>query len=67
MDEDLLARLNVMSERLHRRSLDLAHPDRDHDLSEMMQALAVTMEAVRSIGVAVNRLDGVRGFGRDGE
>lgn len=67
MDEDLIARLNVASARLHRRSLELAHPGQDPNLSEMMQALALTMEAVRSIGVVVNRLDGVRGFGRDGD
>ena len=66
MNEMIIARLNAHSERLHTRAIELAHPDQDHDLSLMMQSLAITMEAVRALGVTVNRLDGLEGFGGPG-
>ncbi|CAN7754695.1 MULTISPECIES: hypothetical protein [Ensifer] len=67
MNEDIIERLNAVSQRLHTRSLELAHPDQDHDLSLIMQSLAITMEAVSALGATVNRLDGLQGFGRAGD
>ena len=61
MNEDIIERLNAVSQRLHTRSLELAHPDQDHDLSLIMQSLAITMEAVSALGATVNRLDGLQG------
>jgi hypothetical protein len=67
MNEDIIARLNTHSQQLHVRSLALAHPGQDNDLSLMMQSLAITMEAVSALGATVNRLDGLQGLGRAGD
>lgn len=64
MNEDTIARLNQISEQLHKRAMSLSHPGQDEDMAALMSALAVTMEAVRSIGVVVNRLDGRPAFER---
>lgn len=58
MDEDTIARLNQISDRLHRRALELSHPGQDADMATIMSALAVTMEAVRSLGVSMNAIRG---------
>jgi hypothetical protein len=67
MNEDIIERLNAVSQLLRRRSLELANPDDDQDLSLIMQGLAITMEAVSALGAAVNRLDGLQGLGRAGD
>lgn len=65
MDEDLIARLNMQSERLHKRALELSHPGKDYDVATLMSSLAVISEALRAIGVVANRLDDRPGFKRD--
>jgi hypothetical protein len=67
MNEDIIERLNAVSQQLRRRSLELANPDDDRDLSLIMQGLAITMEAVSALGAAVKRLDGLQGLGRAGD
>jgi hypothetical protein len=64
MEEDLIARLNQQSERLHKRALELSHPGQDDDMATVMSSLAVISEALRSVGVIANRLDGLPGFER---
>lgn len=66
MNDDLIAGLNAFSDRLHKRAHALSHKHQDDDTALLMQGLAITMEAVRSLGVVVNRLDGIPGYGRDG-
>lgn len=58
MNEEILNRLAATSHQLHMRSLALSHPNQDQDLASMMQALAITMEAVRSLGLTVNQMNG---------
>lgn len=67
MNEDMIERLNAVSQLLRRRSLELANPDDDRDLALFMQGLAITMEAVSELGAKVNRLDGLQGLGRAGD
>ncbi|WLR93643.1 hypothetical protein [Shinella zoogloeoides] len=66
MNDDLIAGLNAFSDRLNQRARALSHKHQDDDTALLMQGLAITMEAVRSLGVVVNRLDGIPGYGRDG-
>ncbi|WEZ84635.1 hypothetical protein P6U16_08705 [Rhizobium sp. 32-5/1] len=66
MNEDIIAQLKTHSELLYNRAPALNHPDQDRDLWLVMESLAITMEAVRTLGVAVNRLDGLEGFGGPG-
>ncbi|MDQ0320034.1 hypothetical protein QO002_002172 [Pararhizobium capsulatum DSM 1112] len=67
MDEDLIARLGSIGEELHTRALALAHPDQNHDLALIMSGLALTIEAVRSLGLAASHLDGLSGLGSTGD
>lgn len=67
MDDDTIARLNIISDELHTRAIALSHPNQDHDVAKLMSALAVTMEAVRAIGVTLNQMNGKPGFERPGE
>jgi hypothetical protein len=57
LDQDTIARLNTISQELHTRAIALSHPNQDHDIAQIMSALAVTMEAVRSIGVTLNQMN----------
>jgi hypothetical protein len=45
MDEDLMARMGVAIKKLHERALALGHPNKDHDTADVLQALALIMEA----------------------
>lgn len=49
MDDDLRNRLSTQSERLHKRALELSHPNQDHDMATVMSALAVISEALVSL------------------
>jgi hypothetical protein len=49
MDFDLRNRLDGTSLRLHERARALAHPDRDHDMSSMMSAMALALESMRAL------------------
>ncbi|MBY2917380.1 hypothetical protein [Rhizobium leguminosarum] len=51
---------------LHARSRQLSQPDKDNDIAILMSALAVTMEAVRSLCEDMNQLNGPKGLGSDG-
>jgi division protein CdvB (Snf7/Vps24/ESCRT-III family) len=66
MNEDMIQRLGTISSQLHMRSLELSHPGQDNDLASVMQALAVTMEAVSAIGQILNQQNGPQGLGAAG-
>ncbi|MBY5312006.1 hypothetical protein GR210_20465 [Rhizobium leguminosarum] len=66
MNDETLTQLDTVSQQLHARSRALSQPDRDNDIAILMSALAVTMEAVRSLGEGMNQLNGPKGLGSDG-
>ncbi|KAF5883135.1 MULTISPECIES: hypothetical protein [Rhizobium] len=66
MKHETLSRLDTISQQLHARSRALSQPDKDNDIAILMSALAVTMEAVRSLGEDMNQLNGPKGLGSDG-
>ncbi|CDN58195.1 Hypothetical protein RG1141_PA13630 (plasmid) [Neorhizobium galegae bv. officinalis bv. officinalis str. HAMBI 1141] len=67
MDEDTFAQLSSMSQNLQKRALALSHQGKDADLAMLMSAQAVTMEAVKSLGEALNRINGPLGLGAAGD
>ncbi|MBY3233778.1 hypothetical protein RWK44_24250 [Rhizobium sp. 25PS6] len=66
MNDETLTRLDTVSQQLRARSRQLSQPEKDNDISILMSALAVTMEAVRSLGEDMNQLNGPKGLGSDG-
>ncbi|MCV9942704.1 MULTISPECIES: hypothetical protein [Rhizobium] len=66
MNDETLTQLDTISQQLHARSCALAQPDKDNDIAILMSALAVTMEAVRSLGEDMKQLNGPKGLGSDG-
>ncbi|QKK15086.1 hypothetical protein [Rhizobium indicum] len=66
MNDETLTQLDTVSRQLHARSRALSQPDKDNDIAILMSALAVTMEAVRSLGEDMNQLNGPKGLGSDG-
>jgi hypothetical protein len=58
--------LDTISQQLHARSRALSQLDNDNDIAILMSALAVTMEAVRSLSEDMNQLNGPKGLGSDG-
>ncbi|RXT15734.1 hypothetical protein B5P46_32665 [Rhizobium leguminosarum] len=64
MNDETLTQLETVSQQLHARSR--SQPDKDNDIAILMSALAVTMEAVRSLGEDMNQLNGPKGLGSDG-
>ncbi|MCW1406825.1 hypothetical protein OLZ32_02885 [Rhizobium sp. 1AS11] len=66
MNDETLTQLNTASQQLHARSRALSQSDNDNDIALLMSALAVTMEAVRSLGEDMNQLNGPKGLGSDG-
>ncbi|WP_025091500.1 hypothetical protein [Brucella intermedia] len=56
MNEDLINRLAVSSERLHLRGLEVIRENRDSDIAVLMSGVAVAMEALRIIGEQVDGL-----------
>lgn len=66
MNDETLTQLDTVSQQLHARSRALSQPDKDNDIAILMSALAVTMEAVRSLGENMNQLNGPKGLGSDG-
>ena len=66
MNDETLTQLDTISHQLHARSRQLSQPDKDNDIAILMSALAVTMEAVRSLGGDMNQLNGPKGLGADG-
>jgi hypothetical protein len=67
MDETTFEQLGTMSQQLHKRALALSHQGKDADLAMLMSAQAVTMEAVKSLGEALNRINGPLGLGAAGD
>ncbi|API51689.1 hypothetical protein BMW22_08700 [Rhizobium leguminosarum] len=66
MNDETLTQLDIVSQQLHARSRALSQPDKGNDIAILMSALAVTMEAVRSLGEDMNQLNGPKGLGSDG-
>ncbi|RFB94129.1 hypothetical protein B5K08_11540 [Rhizobium leguminosarum bv. trifolii] len=66
MNAETMRQLETVSQKLHARSRALSQPDRDNDIATLMSALAVTMEAVRSLCEDMNQLNGPKGLGSDG-
>ncbi|CAN7709008.1 hypothetical protein [Neorhizobium sp. LjRoot104] len=66
MDEDTFEQLSTMSKNLHKRALALSQQGKDDDLAMLMSAQAMTMEAVKSLGQALNRINGPLGLGAAG-
>jgi hypothetical protein len=42
MDDDVKRRAETAIKALHERALVVAHPDQDHDMGQVLQALALT-------------------------
>ncbi|UWU30379.1 hypothetical protein N2600_10755 [Rhizobium sp. WSM1274] len=66
MNDKTVTQLDTISQQLHARSRALSQLDKDNDIAILMSALAVTMEAVRSLGEDMNQLNGPKGLGSDG-
>ncbi|MBY5365746.1 MULTISPECIES: hypothetical protein [Rhizobium] len=66
MHDETVTQLDRVSQQLHARSRALSQPNKDNDIAILMSALAVTMEAVRSLGEDMNQLNGPKGLGSDG-
>ncbi|MBC2803880.1 hypothetical protein ELI49_10430 [Rhizobium ruizarguesonis] len=66
MNDETIMQLETVSQQLHARSRALSQPDNDNDIAILMSALAVTMEAVRSLSEDMNQLNGPRGLGSNG-
>jgi hypothetical protein len=66
MEDDTMQKLTTVSVQLQQRALELSRSGQDTDTAMLMSALAVTMEAVRSIEETVHRLDGLHGLGAAG-
>ncbi|HTO29901.1 MAG TPA: hypothetical protein VL202_01780 [Pararhizobium sp.] len=67
MDDDTVTQLNVIRDQLHARAEELSRLKSDDDTATLMSAMAVTMEAVRSLGQKLDKLDGPQGLGGAGE
>ncbi|MBY5364318.1 hypothetical protein HFO97_31125 [Rhizobium leguminosarum] len=66
MNDEIMTQLDTISQQLRARSRALSQPDKDNDIAILMSALAVTVEAVRSLGEDMNQLNGPKGLGSDG-
>ncbi|MGO7214331.1 hypothetical protein ACCS75_25085 [Rhizobium ruizarguesonis] len=66
MNDETIMQLDTISQQLHARSRALSQLDHDNDIAILMSALAVTMEAVRSLSEDMNQLNGPKGLGSDG-
>ena len=67
MDDDLVTRLTTIGGDLKNRAAELGQTGQDRDTALLMQGLAVTMEAIRALGAATDRLDGLSGLGKSGD
>jgi hypothetical protein len=67
MTEETFAQLTSISHQLQTRSYELSQAGKDHDVAMIMSALAVTMDAVRSLGEDLRQLTGPKGLGAEGE
>lgn len=67
MNEKTFAQLSKVSSQLHFRVRELSRGENDRDIALLMSALAVTMDALASLGDGVTQLTGPRGLGAKGE
>ena len=67
MDEQLVERLDVIGRDLKRRAHQLGQSIQEQDTALLMQALAVTIDAVSHLCKTTDRLDGPTGLGHTGE
>jgi hypothetical protein len=67
IDESFVQQLTAASHQLKTRSYELSQSGDDHDIAMIMAALAVTMDAVKSLGEDINQLVGPKGLGASGE
>ncbi|MGZ2429213.1 hypothetical protein [Rhizobium redzepovicii] len=66
MNDETITRLDTVSRQLNVRARALSQLDQESDIAMLMSALAVTMEAVRSLCEDMNQLNGPKGLGSDG-
>ncbi len=67
MTDESFAELATISHQLKTRSYELSQSSGDHDIAMLMAALAVTMDALKSLGEDINQLVGPKGLGASGE
>lgn len=67
MDENLTDRLDVVGRDLQRRAQSLGQSPEDQDTALLMEGLAVTIDAIRSLAATASRLDGPEGLGGSGD
>ncbi|MDR9782561.1 hypothetical protein [Rhizobium redzepovicii] len=66
MNDETITQLDTVSRQLNVRARALFQLDQESDIAMLMSALAVTMEAVRSLCEDMNQLNGPKGLGSDG-
>ncbi|EJB02611.1 hypothetical protein Rleg9DRAFT_1417 [Rhizobium leguminosarum bv. trifolii WSM597] len=66
MNDETITQLDTVSRQLNVRARALSELDQENDIAMLMSALAVTMEAVRSLCEDMNQLNGPKGLGSDG-
>ncbi|ACI55093.1 hypothetical protein GGI64_000411 [Rhizobium leguminosarum] len=66
MNDETIKLLDTVSRQLNVRARALSELDQENDIAMLMSALAVTMEAVRSLCEDMNQLNGPKGLGSDG-
>ncbi|KPH08335.1 hypothetical protein CO657_09055 [Rhizobium acidisoli] len=66
MNDETITQLDTVSRQLNVRARALSELDQENDIAMLMSALAVTMEAVRSLCQDMNQLNGPKGLGSDG-
>jgi hypothetical protein len=67
MDDNLTNHLVATGGELQRRAQELGQSGQESDTALLMQGLALTMEAIRSIEQTLSRLDGLDGLGNSGD
>ncbi|MBB3645922.1 hypothetical protein FHX14_002115 [Rhizobium sp. BK619] len=66
MNDETITQLDTVIRQLNVRARALSELDQENDIAMLMSALAVTMEAVRSLCEDMNQLNGPKGLGSDG-
>ena len=51
MKTDVMNRAQKVLTRLHERAFALSHPNRNHDMAEVLQGLALVLEMQREIAI----------------
>jgi hypothetical protein len=58
MADDLAQRISTFISKLHRRGLELAHPNQNEDMAQIFFALALILEAQRDLALEQSRILG---------